>query len=718
MLANTETIAPKYLRYRNTRRATTHECQTNSSESLPAQKNDGYKTQNIARYRRTRGSSENAESQYAPPISPEARVPGEKSHAMPEPQMYALKPAPVMFESNEAKRPWEIKQHKHNTTASQSTRSESTIKSKEDVPTPPQLDPQKIADQLALQKLKDLMRLQAELDAAPPTPNFPLSPSPKKEKLIGLFSRRKYSKTSPPCTPYTPTSSMTKTSPESQRSQGLDSVNSTPQVDAPLSAVNAKERRVLIRFKESSINLPVTVDTKPADIIQAAANMMSQKVTLSCAVLLESYSNLGLERRIRRYECIRDVMNSWDRDTQNALLLEHTTSDNYDKELDTNLTRVEAPPEITFHLYHSQKAGKWNKRYVTLLPSGQIFIAKKLGAKSTDKDYANICHLSDFDIYTVSSPHNWASLSPPKKICYAIKSQQKTTVFLSGENFVHYFSTEDDTTGEKFHSAVQKWRSWFIINRKGDGYQGFKDIKAMATKSASYGMNSAKASAEESSPGVSSFQPLLQMNNSDVRDVEDEYHSRHEDSDDRPLQTSLHQRNPRRHPPLSYKAPGPTDTDGEFLSSSLLGRTYSERKREQEASASISSNAGLKRAGSCPTNIDGPIEPSYKGPNQRSLLDFTPIFKGPPQWDRRGKGQVIRPIDGGPLIEAATSPVLPGDDIPRFNSMLRREDAKSIREKCRTTPASEGPFVKGGLISGGDGGAARRAASLKNRNYN
>lgn len=108
---------------------------------------------------------------------------------------------------------------------------------------------------LAEQKRKDLERLQAELDAAPP----PLMPvvSPKKEKF-GFFSRKRAAtKTTPPTTSGSGsgTNSMSKSrsnepprSTEVPRStdipRGIEQGGGgiVPQTDAPISASNAGER--------------------------------------------------------------------------------------------------------------------------------------------------------------------------------------------------------------------------------------------------------------------------------------------------------------------------------------------------------------------------------------------------------------------------------------------------------------------------------------------
>lgn len=225
-------------------------------------------------------------------------------------------------------------------------------------------------------------------------------------------------------------------------------------------------QRVTVRCKGSAIDLVVGVETSTVDILVACANQSAHPINVATSVLVESYNRLGLERRLRRYERIRDVLNSWDNDSQNALVVStDTTGAEPDLEL-ANVPQTDKPREgFILLLYHSHRPGKWSKRYITLLEGGQLFLSKKEDPGPSDKDTVSLCHLSDFDIYVPTETQKRKQLKPPKKYCYAIKSQQKSTVFLSTENYIHYFCTEDARVAEDFHSRVHEWRSWYMVNR-------------------------------------------------------------------------------------------------------------------------------------------------------------------------------------------------------------------------------------------------------------
>ncbi|POS88359.1 hypothetical protein EPUL_000112 [Erysiphe pulchra] len=575
------------------------------------------------------------------------------------------------------------------------------------------------ADLLAEQKVKDLQRLQAQLSAISPTISHDTTQKPKKEsKLVGLFSKRKESKCTPPNTPKNPSlSTMTKSSPGTQPSinhnieQGGGGI--VPQIDAPISAINAGERRVLVRFKQSSISLPINLETTAVDLTHSTADVLSIQITSSSTILLESFLQLGLERPIRKYERIRDVMNSWDRDTQNALILEQQ-NDPCETRLEADNVPLEAPAGITVILQHSHKPGKWKKRYVTLLSSGQMFIAKNAGAKSTDKGYQNICHLSDFDIYKPMSERARKKHNPPEKNLFAIKSQQKTTMFLSSENYVHYFSTHDDLVGQKFYDAVQRWRSWFLVNRKGERDKGLNQshtTRSVISRSDFQTTQSRRSSTVENSNLPRPSQPLIDLNQISTQKFDDIERSKSKNEDQSSKPSS--RRNSRKNPHSPYKVP--IDEGGEFPSTSLLGRTYTERKRElQEENMNQQRNA-----------IALVTKMSYDAQGPRGLVDLTNGVKEPPQWSRTNKGHGIRPIDGVPLVDIACSPGLMSQrvDISRSNTLLGRKDSKFSQKSIRqnfNSAIEEGPFVEGGLISAFVASEARTA--LKSRtassNYN
>ena len=275
--------------------------------------------------------------------------------------------------------------------------------------------------------------------------------------------------------------------------------------DAPVSAVNAGDRHVLVEFGRTKTVFPVTPSTTPIDLISNAAASMSEHINVKSAVLLESFRTVGVQRPLRQYEHVRDVMNSWDNDRQNSLLLVDPGTGSSEVELSLTGVPEEKPGDVSWMLSYSQKVGKWDTRCITLKSDGQITCAKD---PEKLKDAINVCHLSDFDVYTPTPEKLKQKIRPPKRHCFAIKSQQKSSMFESTHSFVHFFSTGDRFTADSFYRAMQGWRSWYLVNVMGEG----KDIEATESTSSQNrqgsGMNHGLAHRTKESVG-SQFQTSL-----------------------------------------------------------------------------------------------------------------------------------------------------------------------------------------------------------------
>ncbi|EFY87983.1 hypothetical protein MAC_05974 [Metarhizium acridum CQMa 102] len=295
---------------------------------------------------------------------------------------------------------------------------------------------------LAEQKKLDIARLQAQLVTPPPKPKRQLL-----DKLI-FFSRGKRSTGgSQPGTPSTIVSAI------------FSPATSHSSRDARIEEPATPGLPALSAFKMSFI-APGGKGIVPQTDAPVSASNGGERC----------YSALGLERRLRRYERVRDVMNSWDQDKQHSLLVIKSESPNSDLDLDLQAAPLtkEPPQGFSMQMHHSSKTGKWTERWVTLLENGQIYAAKSPNVNASSKDSIVLCHMTDFDIYSPRESQMRRHLRPPKKFCYAIKSQQKPVVFANTENFVHYFSTNDAQQAARFFKKVHAWRSWYLVNRMVD----------------------------------------------------------------------------------------------------------------------------------------------------------------------------------------------------------------------------------------------------------
>ncbi|POR35670.1 Uncharacterized protein TPAR_04133, partial [Tolypocladium paradoxum] len=460
---------------------------------------------------------------------------------------------------------------------------------------------------LAEQKKLDLARLQAQLVTPPPKPKRSLLSLDKLAFLSLSRGRRSNANSSRPGTPstlapsilspalshFSRSSSVDVSLPASMSFIQPGGKGIVPQTDAPTSAINGGDRPITVRCLSSTITLPVTAETSPVDILHATAEVTKHHISPATCLVIECYVVLGLERRLRRYERLRDVLNSWDNDQQNSLLIlpcDSAKADDRDLDLASVPRTADAPPGFCVQLYHSSRPGKWNKRWVTLLDNGQMFASKRPDAGSSDKDSTVVCHLSDFDIYAPKESEMRRNLRPPKKFCYAIKSQQKTIVFPNGENFVHFFCTDDDRLAARFYELVHAWRSWYLVNKMVDLAR--KDKAPQITYSPLVGRATSRRSGNDGDKGMRvsigeagyhNEEPLMDVSGFKAPDV----------SKMSPIKRTLTTQSVRESPRSNALAkaqdsspPVPeTPEEREFSANGLLGEAYDKRRQVEPANA-------------------------------------------------------------------------------------------------------------------------------------
>lgn len=447
-----------------------------------------------------------------------------------------------------------------------------------------------------------------------------------------------------------------------------------PAFDAPVSAVNAGERRVRVLCNQNLISLPVTPSTTPLEIVHSATDQMAGSIDPTSTVLLESFKQLGLERPLRSYEHVRDVLNSWDNDMQNTLVIKSPPTDDW---VDFRSNGTSPLVDTSAHMHYSQRPGHWDKRWITLRSDGQMLVAKREGGEA-----ANICHMSDFDIYVPTARQLAKRIRPPRKICFAVKSQQKSSMFLSTANFVHFFSTGDKTLAAAWYNTVLQWRSWYLINVMGEG-EGPQEVQIVSTKvgiQKALTIGSSKLESQGRPPGSLSqgirtkristsarygTEHLAPSTKSDFR------HNVAEDSLDDVLfrsrgkdhtsQSNTPTKDVDTGTSTEHSRPFKQTTQSEgpepFTATGLLGRTYTLRQnvqREREKAQNAESDQPSTTPSFRPLHhSNGTLSQT---PKTKPLIDLTPQYQEPPQHAKKGKGVILEQIPAGGLVEVANTP--------------------------------------------------------------
>lgn len=468
---------------------------------------------------------------------------------------------------------------------------------------------------------------------------------------------------------------------------------------------------------KQEILLPVTPTTTPLDLIKSASTCLTERIDIRTAVILESFQKVGVKRPLRNYEHVRDVMNSWDDDKQNDLVIVDSLASGIDQQDLLAFQVSETKPEgMGCYIHYSSKPGKWSKRYLTLQPDGQL----TMGKNENSKDQENICHLSDFDIYSPTE-RKLSTVRPPKKICYAVKSQQKSNIYLDETRFVHFFCTNDRNTASLFYKRLHGWRSWYLINVMGEGQKKSKSPESTPIVGQSSSRSRNVSASSEQAPGsgsharnasvgshyqLGSFLPLIDLGQFS-KDTKRDAYNPGPGPEAAPLaktdSKSMHVRKmstrAKGPPPLSYNLGAVTQDDvpqssnrqnsltqsngvdsgsETFAPGGLLGRKYSQRQRAvqgpnqsgpftegpsllnniQQNPQSSANDSGLYRRSSVRSTHgrpSGDIQRSLSTRTKpRPLVDLTPQYREPPQHSRKGKAFVPEG-NSGPLIENATS---------------------------------------------------------------
>lgn len=337
-------------------------------------------------------------------------------------------------------------------------------------------------------------------------------------------------------------------------------------------------------------------------------------------------------------------MNSWDDDQQNSLILVPSATGGQDEELDAAFVPVEQPRDFSCSLQYSQKPGKWEKRWITLRSDGQVTYAKNEG----HKEATTICHITDFDIYTPDPKTISKKIKPPKKLCFAIKSQQKSTMFMSLDTFVHFFCTSDKQIASSWYKAVQGWRSWYLVNILGEGrkLQPTRSGAPVAVQSAPDAKgHKSKVESKDSHYQIGSFKSLIDSNmfggSSDGRDSSDSNQARNA------AQQARSQPSRVENPPSAFP---------KWLAEDPVASSSDHHNRS--GSNGMSTSKAAKRRGSTTRQISQPRD---------SATD--------------------------PKLNASVNP---DDAYFAADGLLGR--SYSTRQKQPTDRDADGPFVSGGLL--------------------
>jgi len=146
--------------------------------------------------------------------------------------------------------------------------------------------------------------------------------------------------------------------------------------------------------------------------------------------LFELCNDFGVERPLKEWEIVTDVITSWDiQKTKNALIMKKY---NYYESLKAS-SAVGRFPSIRGKIYMETKPGKYNKKQFELRPNGLYYYKKKSSPETL------LVNLNSYDVYTllVQMPN------APTEFAFAIKSTDPIHFFEDKKKYIYYLYTTD-----------------------------------------------------------------------------------------------------------------------------------------------------------------------------------------------------------------------------------------------------------------------------------
>ncbi|KAI0322020.1 hypothetical protein OF83DRAFT_1050149 [Amylostereum chailletii] len=205
-------------------------------------------------------------------------------------------------------------------------------------------------------------------------------------------------------------------------------------------------------------------------------------------MLFEISQDFGMERPLRGFEIVGDVVKSWDKDrTVNVLLAKKTpmASTLHPSAIPTS------SPRCGGYIEYEAKRGSWKKRWLELREQG-LWLAKK----NTGKDETFLCSLSNFDAYVVTRVHK-----SPKPFVFAVKSTDNLTFFENASDYVHTFSC-GEKDGHNWIEKIMVARS-YVINQERNVISSLGQTASVA------GTTSLSRAATRKGPRMGPPQPFL-----------------------------------------------------------------------------------------------------------------------------------------------------------------------------------------------------------------
>ncbi|KAJ3411255.1 hypothetical protein HDV05_002471 [Chytridiales sp. JEL 0842] len=276
------------------------------------------------------------------------------------------------------------------------------------------------ADEVPLATLKTLNRTRkkSEVPGLDPPPPFQDTHQQSTASTTAAATAQQ-----PPPPPTTTTATTPPTIDEEKAKMDL--------ILSKLSEANVKKitTRIYIQDARNFKTLVLTSLMTADQVIQMVVSRFKVEESEEWS-LFELCNDLGIERPLRDWEVVTDVISAWDTvNSTNAIVM---------KKYGYRSTLVPKSisgrfPKVQGYLYTELKQGKWQKRFCALKESTLYYY--------TGPNYSGetvLLRLTNFDVYTLTTRKR----RTPTNYCFALRSTQSVKIFEDKSDYMRFFCVD------------------------------------------------------------------------------------------------------------------------------------------------------------------------------------------------------------------------------------------------------------------------------------
>ncbi|KAJ3154197.1 hypothetical protein HDU86_004741 [Geranomyces michiganensis] len=210
-----------------------------------------------------------------------------------------------------------------------------------------------------------------------------------------------------------------------------DKVN---MIMAKLTEANVKKitTRIYIEDAKSFKTLLLTSLMSSDQVIEEVVTKFHQEVSPNWT-LFELCNDLGVERPLRDWEIVTDVISAWEASASvNAIVMKKYGY----RDTVSEKSIAGKYPRVQGWMYMELKPGKWQRRFFVLRDSNLYYYkdAKQTGVETL------FCGLSNFDVYTLSQRRK----KTPSPFTFALRSTDSISMFENKQDYVRFLSVDKE----------------------------------------------------------------------------------------------------------------------------------------------------------------------------------------------------------------------------------------------------------------------------------